>query len=83
MTQFTAFSTILQSDDIRPFAMNSVYHQRFTPCASFLAVGDRRSDRAMVLGKFQCRDVLLIWIIVEQVPTVLAEGFRLLYPGDG
>ena len=37
----------------------------------------------MVLGKFQCRDVLLIWIIVEQVPTVLAEGFRLLYPGDG
>ena len=28
----------------------------------------------MVLGNFQCRSVLLIWIIVGQVPTVLAAG---------
>ena len=28
----------------------------------------------MVLGNFQCRGVLLIWIIVEQGPTALAVG---------
>ena len=26
----------------------------------------------MVLGEFQCRGILLIWIIVGQEPTVLA-----------
>ena len=28
----------------------------------------------MVLGNFQCRSFLLIWIIVGQEPTVLAVG---------
>ena len=28
----------------------------------------------MVLGNFQCRGVLLIWIIVGQGPTALAVG---------
>ena len=32
------------------------------------------SGRAIVLGKFQCRGVLLIWIIVGQGPTLLAVG---------
>ena len=27
----------------------------------------------MVLGSFRCRDVLLVWIIVGQRPTVLVE----------
>ena len=30
--------------------------------------------RAMVLVNFQCMDVLLIWIILGQGPTVLAVG---------
>ena len=28
----------------------------------------------MVLGNFQCRRVLLIWLIVGQEPTVLVVG---------
>ena len=32
--------------------------------------------RVMVLGIFQCRSVLLIWITVGQGPAVLAEGAR-------
>ena len=28
----------------------------------------------MVLGNFQCRDILLIWIIVRQAPAVLTVG---------
>ena len=28
----------------------------------------------MVLGNFRCRDVLLIWIIEGEGPTVLAVG---------
>ena len=28
----------------------------------------------MVLGKLQCRGVLLVWIVVGQGPTVLAVG---------
>ena len=31
-------------------------------------------DRAMVLGSFQCRVVLLLWHIVRQVPAMLAAG---------
>ena len=30
--------------------------------------------RAMVLGSFQCRDVLLLWHMVGQGPAVLAAG---------
>ena len=30
--------------------------------------------RAMVLGSFQCRGVLLLWHIVGQGPAVLAAG---------
>ena len=32
--------------------------------------------RAMVLGSFQCRCVLLLWHMVGQGPTVLAAGAR-------
>ena len=46
------------------------------------------SGGAKVLGKLQCRGVLLIWIIVGQGPTALAVGagggcldiFTLIYP---
>ena len=31
-------------------------------------------DRKMALGNFQCRGVLLIWIIVGEGSTVLAYG---------
>ena len=30
--------------------------------------------RAMVLGSFQCRGVLLLWYMVGQGPVVLAAG---------
>ena len=30
--------------------------------------------RAMVLGSFQCRGILLLWHMVGQGPTVLAAG---------
>ena len=46
--------------------------------------------RAMVLGSFQCRGVLLLWHMVGQGPAVLAAGagrvgcffyfFHLVYP---
>ena len=31
-------------------------------------------SRAMVLGSFQCRGVLLLWHMVRQGPAVLAAG---------
>ena len=34
--------------------------------------------RAMVLGSFQCRGVLLLWHIVGQGPAVLAAGAGLV-----
>ena len=36
-----------------------------------LAVG---FGRAIVLGIFQCQRVMLIWVLAEQVSTVLAVG---------
>ena len=35
---------------------------------------ERSCRRAMLLGNFQCRPVLLILTIIEQGPTVLAVG---------
>ena len=42
-------------------------------------------DRAMLLGSFQCRGVLLLWYMVGQGPAVLAGCFfvclfHLMYP---
>ena len=37
-------------------------------------ITDGRLGRAMVLGSFQCRGVLLLWHIVEQGYAVLAAG---------
>ena len=52
--------------------------------------GGGGSGGAMVLGNFQCRGVLLIWIRVGQGPTALAVGagglfgyFFSLSLGDG
>ena len=43
----------------------------------------RWSSRAMVLGNFQCRGVVLIWIPVGQGPTAFAvgadEGFSIFF----
>ena len=41
---------------------------------SFCLPALRLSGGAMVLVNFQCQDILLIWIIVGQEPTVLAVG---------
>ena len=49
------------------------YH-RYVFCACELHIICGWLGRAMVLGIFQCRGVLLLWCIIGQGPVVLAAG---------
>ena len=60
----TLFFLILQESS--PFTIKCLRLRQKLRC--------RWLDRAMVLGSFQCRGVLLLWHMVGQGPAVLAAG---------
>ena len=66
------FHLVLSSAALVELTKSSAVHSRILPPTSF-SVGDGRVVRRSWVN-FQCRGVLLIWIIVGQGPIALAIG---------
>ena len=94
-----SLQTFYQDLNFRTIIRKSVKHRKISDrkimlnnsvCKNLTCYHAGWLDRAIVLGIFQCRGVLLLWHIVGQGPAVLVAGagqvgcfcflFHLVYP---